>query len=102
VADEPPAHLEADAYAGDAHRTLIGTVFAALVDMSNPMRTKDPEEDREPQRRQDDEEASLDESKVSRVTLDDADEEDLAEDLAENDLEDLATDDAMNGEGPDA
>ncbi len=73
--------------------------------MSNPKHAKDPEEDREPQRRPDDEEASIDESKVSRVALDEPDEpdeEDLAEDLAEDDLEDLAIDDAMNGEGPDA
>ncbi len=70
--------------------------------MSTPKHAKDPEEDREPQRRTDDEEASIDETKVSKGAREEHDEEDLAEDLAENDLEDLAADDAMDGEGPDA
>jgi len=70
--------------------------------MPTPKVPKDPQEERVPQRRSDDEEASIDESKVSPVALAEHDEEDLAEDLAEDDLEDLAEDDAKDAEGPDA
>jgi hypothetical protein len=68
--------------------------------MPTPKAPKDPQEDREPQRREDfgvEEEADIEESKAPMAHAEVDDEE-----LAEADLEELSEDDLKDMEGPDA